>query len=531
MAFTSFAFLVFVTVVVGAYFTVPIKGRWLVLLAASYAFYLISSPKTFVFVLFTTIITFYGGKYIGEQNDNQKAYLAEHKNEMSRDDKKALKAEVQSRKRKMVALILIANFGVLGVLKYFKTYIEMAAAALGGFHLELGLLIPLGISFYSFQTAAYILDLYRGKISHDTNIAKFALFVSFFPQIMQGPIARHDHLANQLYEGHSFSYENFTFGMQLILWGFFKKLIIADRVAILVNEVFDNYTDYSGGVVFVALLFYTIQIYTDFSGGIDIARGVAQMMGIEMSHNFMRPYFSDSLSDFWRRWHMSLSFWTRDYIFYSIALSKFFGKLGKDLRKILGDRVGKLVPVIIAQYATFITIGLWHGAQFNYVAYGLYNGTVIVLALLLEPYFKKTIETLHINETAKWWKLFQIIRTFFIVVIGRMFAKASSFGAAIYMYGAMLRPDKGGSFSETVMSLGLTNIDFWVILGGCIVCFVISLIQERAGDKDNMTIRRKMAEMPLPIRWAILLAGFACVLVFGVYGPGYDAAAFIYRGF
>jgi D-alanyl-lipoteichoic acid acyltransferase DltB (MBOAT superfamily) len=173
-------------------------------------------------VLFTTIITFYGGKYIGEQNDNQKAYLAEHKNEMSRDDKKALKAEVQSRKRKMVALILIANFGVLGVLKYFKTYIEMAAAALGGFHLELGLLIPLGISFYSFQTAAYILDLYRGKISHDTNIAKFALFVSFFPQIMQGPIARHDHLANQLYEGHSFSYENFTFGMQLILWGFFK---------------------------------------------------------------------------------------------------------------------------------------------------------------------------------------------------------------------------------------------------------------------------------------------------------------------
>ena len=255
------------------------------------------------------------------------------------------------------------------------------------------------------------------------------------------------------------------------------------------------------------------------------------MMGIQLSHNFMRPYFSDSLSEFWRRWHMSLSFWTRDYIFYSIALSKFFGKLGKNMRSVLGDRVGKLVPVIIAQYATFITIGLWHGAEFKYVAYGLYNGTVIVLALLLEPYFKKAIEKLHINEKAKSWKVFQMVRTFFIVVFGRMFAKATSFGAALYMYGAILRSDMGGGSSETIMTLGLTNIDFAIILFGCIVCFVVSVIQERAGDNDCTTVRKKLAETALPIRWAILLLAFACVLVLGVYGPGYDAAAFIYRGF
>lgn len=531
MAFTSFNFLIFVAAVVAAYYITPVKGRWLTLLAASYAFYLISSPKTFIFVIFTTIITFFGGRYIGMQNDSQKTYLAEHKDELSRDEKKALKAQVQKKKRKAVALVLILNFGVLAVLKYFKAYIELAFAALGGIQLELGILIPLGISFYTFQTAAYILDLYRGKISHDTNIAKFALFVSFFPQIIQGPIARHDQLAAQLYEGHRFEYKNFTFGMQLILWGFFKKLIIADRVAVLVNQVFDNYTDYAGGVVFVALLFYTIQIYADFSGGIDIARGVAQMMGIEMGHNFMRPYFSDSLGEFWRRWHMSLSFWCRDYIFYSIALSKFFGKLGKNLRSVLGDRVGKLVPVIIAQMATFLTIGVWHGAEFKYIAYGLYNGGIIVLGLLLEPYFKKTIEKLHINVESRLWKLFQIVRTFFIVVFGRMFPKAVSFSAAIYMYGAMLRPDVGGDFGETIMSLGLTNIDFYIILFGCIVWFVISIIQERSGDNDNTKIRTAMAEMALPLRWLILLAGFACVLVLGVYGPGYDAAAFIYRGF
>lgn len=531
MAFTSFNFLVFVAAVVAAYYLTPLKARWLTLLVASYAFYLISSPKTFIFVILSTVITFYGGKAIGKLNDEHKAYIAANKESLTRDDKKALKAVNQKKKRKIVALILIINFGILAVLKYFKTYIELAAAALGGFELELGILIPLGISFYTFQTAAYILDIYRSKISPDTNIAKFALFLSFFPQIIQGPIARHDQLAAQLYEGHRFSYENLTFGMQLILWGFFKKLILADRVAILVNEVFDNYTEYAGGVVFVALLFYTIQIYADFSGGIDIARGVAQMMGIKMGHNFMRPYFSDSLSEFWRRWHMSLSFWCRDYIFYSISLSKFFGKLGKDLRKVLGDRVGKLFPVIVAQMATFLTIGLWHGAEFKYIAYGLYNGGIIIISLLLEPYFKKAIEKLHINVNSKGWKLFQILRTFFIVVFGRMFPKALSFGAAIYMYGAILRPDMGGGFGETILSLGLTEIDFIIILMGCVIWFIISLIQERAGDLEGTKIRETLAEMALVARWAILLVGLAAVMIFGVYGPGFDASAFIYRGF
>ena len=199
-------------------------------------------------------------------------------------------------------------------LKYFRYYIEILAQAYGGVQLDLGVLIPLGISFYTFQSAAYIIDLYRSKIEADSSLPRFALFLSFFPQIVQGPIARYDQLAGQLYEGHSFSYTNFTHGMQLILWGFFKKLVIADRVAVLVSQVFDNYGDYHGAIVFVALLGYSVQIYADFSGGIDIARGVAGMMGIEMSHNFMRPYFSDSISEFWRRWHMSLSFWCRDYI-------------------------------------------------------------------------------------------------------------------------------------------------------------------------------------------------------------------------
>ena len=391
---------------------------------------------------------------------------------------------------------------------------------------DLGVLIPLGISFYTFQTAAYIIDLYRSKIEADQNILKFALFVSFFPQMVQGPISRYDQLAGQLYEGHALTYKNLTYGAQLMLWGFFKKLVIADRAAILVNQVFDNYGDYQGGVVFVALLFYTIQIYGDFSGGIDIARGAARMLGIDMTHNFMRPYFSDSISEFWRRWHMSLSFWCRDYIFFTISLSKTFGKLGKSLRKVLGDRIGKLFPVLVAQMATFLTIGLWHGAEFKYIAYGLYNGGIIILGLLLEPYLKKLISLLHINVEGVGWKVFRVLRTFFLIVMGRMFPKALSFGAAIYMFGAMFRGGGAVPFSEEILTLGLDAADFLILLGGCIVWFIISWNQEKGTG-----IRDAIAERPLALRWLLFLAAFAAVLILGVYGPGYDASAFIYRGF
>ena len=300
-------------------------------------------------------------------------------------------------------------------------------------------------------------------------------------------------------------------------------------------SIHDNYTDYTGGAVFAALFFYTIQIYADFSGGIDIARGVAQCMGIDMIDNFRRPYFANSLSDFWNRWHISLSFWCRDYIFYPVALSKFFGKAGKSLRKVFGDRVGKLFPAIIAQYCTFLTIGLWHGAEFKYIAYGLYNGTVIVLALLLDPYFKKAIEKMHINVNARWWKAFQIIRTFFIVVFGRIFPRAASFGVAIHMFLTIFKPNVGTPFGETIMSLGLGGIDFAIVFVCCAVWFIVSLIEERnskfSDGTNSSALRAILDEKPVIVRWGLFLLLLAAVLALGIYGPGYDASAFIYRGF
>ncbi len=522
MSFTSFAFFAFLAAVLCCYYAVPLRFRWIVLLAASTAFYLLSSPKTFLFLLFTAVVTFYGGRYIGTQNQAHKQYLKAH-SELTRDEKKQLKADVQKKKRRMVALILLLNFGILAAVKYFRAL--FAAFGIEGVF-NLGGLIPLGISFYTFQTAAYIIDLYRGKIEADRSLPRFLLFISFFPQIIQGPIARYDQLAAQLYEGHRFSYTHFAHGAQLILWGCFKKLVIADRAAVLVNQVFDHYQDYQGTVILLALLFYSIQIYGDFSGGIDIARGAAQMAGIDMADNFRRPYFSDSISEFWRRWHMSLSFWCRDYIFYSISLSKTFGKAGKSLRRVLGDRVGKLFPVIVAQMATFLTIGIWHGAEFKYIAYGLYNGGIIILGLLLEPYLKKTVSVLHIDETGIGWRVFRILRTFCLIVLGRVFPISVSFSAAIYELGSVFAGSGTVPLSEQFLSLGLSAADYAVILAGCVLWFVISYRQER-----GIQIRQSLDQKPLPLRWGAYLGLSALILVLGMYGPGYDAASFIYRGF
>ena len=532
MAFTSVYFLIFALITLILYYCIPLQWRWVVLLTASYVFYLLSSPKTFLFILLTTVVTFFGGRKIGEYNTSHNEYMAAHKAELSRDERKEIKARNQKRKRKIVALVLVIDFGILAALKYFRFYLS----ALGLEIFDAGLiLIPMGISFYTFQSAAYIIDLYRNKMDADTNIAKFALFTSFFPQIVQGPIARHSHLAHQLYEGHRFEMENLSFGAQLMLWGFFKKLIIADRIAIPCAQIFENHSDYSGSIVFAAFLFYTIQIYADFSGGIDIARGIARCMGIDLTLNFMRPYFSDSLSEFWRRWHMSLSFWCRDYIFYPIAMSKFFGRLGTDLRKKLGNHVGQLFPIIVAQFATFITIGIWHGAQFKYVAYGLYNGTIIVLGLLLEPLFDSWAKKLHINRKSTGWKVFGMVRTFLIITFGRSLPKAASFSVAVSMVASVFVPNQGAPFTETMMSFGLTGIDYLILAGGCAVWLIISIYEEwsmkKNGGDGTQSFREMLAGKPLALRWAVLLLCLAAVLIMGVYGPGYDANAFIYRGF
>ena len=241
------------------------------------------------------------------------------------------------------------------------------------------LVLPLGISFYTFQTMGYVIDVYRGKFRAAKNPAKFALFASFFPQIVQGPIAFYSDLAYQLYAPHDFNYNRFKSGGILALWGLFKKLVIADRAVAMVKLVAGNYSDFKGTYILMAVCMYAIQLYADFSGGIDICRGFAEMLGITMAQNFRQPYFSRSLTEYWHRWHITLGEWLRTYLFYPISISKPFLKMGKQLKKHGLKHLGKVLPTSIASLITFIVIGVWHGAAWKYVAFGLFNGMAILI--------------------------------------------------------------------------------------------------------------------------------------------------------
>ena len=527
MAFTSFKFLEFLVLTVLVYFIIPQKYRWLVLLVSSYAFYLLSSPKTFIFVLITTVTTFYGAKAIGAKDARMKAHIAANKEKLDRAAKKEIKAATQKEKKKILLLIVLLNFGILAFLKYFRVYINDIAVMMGIENVfNAGMLIPLGISFYTFQSVGYVIDVYRSIDKPDDNLLKYALFVSFFPQIIQGPISKHNQLASQLYEGHPFDYTRVKFGAQLILWGFFKKLVIADRIGIIVNELFDNYTEYRGFFMIIAAVGYTIQIYGDFSGGIDIARGVAEIFGITLTNNFERPYFSRSVREFWQRWHITLGTWCRDYIFYPISLSPTFGQISKKSRKLLGEKTGKLLPVIIAQLATFTTIGIWHGANFKFIAYGLYQAIFIVGSLVFESQLNGMKRILRVNEDTYSWKFFQMVRTFAFVSFGRFFSRAATFGAATAMMKRCFVFNPRVFFDGSLFQLGLTERDY-VLLGFCLLFWiVISILQE-----NGIHIRETLSKQNLAFRWFIYILGFMAVLIFGIYGPGYDASTFIYRGF
>ncbi|MBR6185568.1 MAG: MBOAT family protein [Clostridia bacterium] len=386
----------------------------------------------------------------------------------------------------------------------------------------------MGISFYTLQAIAYLVDIYHGKVQADRNPAKFLLFMSFFPQIIQGPIPRHGHLADQLYEGHAFDYRRLCFGAQLMLWGFIKKLVIAERLAIPVNYLFENYRNYSGPIVFFAVALYGLQVYADFSGGMDIARGVAQMLGIELALNFKQPYYSTSIEDFWRRWHITMGSWMKDYVFYPLSLSKAFTNLSRKSRKILGQFVGKRLPAFLAMFIAYFCVGFWHGANWKCIAYGVWNGCFIMSGILLEGVYQKSREICGINESAVTWRLFRMLRTFVIVSFGRFFSRAADLPTALDMFGRTFKHWRDITFitNGTLLKLGLNNAN-WIVLS----LFVIVLLYVDSRHEKGISFREVFARQPLLFRWAIYIAAILLVLIFGIYGPEYNVANFVYEQF
>ena len=409
MLFNSIEFLIFFPIVVIIYFTAPHKYRWILLLAASYYFYMCWKAEYVILIIVSTMIDYYAGIMME-------------------------KAETIIKKRKYFALSLLSNLGLLFTFKYFNFFNNTILSVLNSFNIfydspTFNLLLPIGISFYTFQKLSYSIDVYRGNKKAEHHFGYFALYVSFFPQLLAGPIGRSTSLLPQFFEKHEFDSQRVSDGLKLMLWGFFKKLVIADRLAILVNQVYNNPGNYEGAPLLLATYFFAFQIYCDFSGYSDIAIGAAQVMGFKLMNNFNRPYHATSIKEFWQRWHISLSTWFRDYLFLPLAYSstrKFPRK------KYFGIRSDNII-YSIAITVTFLLCGLWHGANWTFVIWGAIYCFYLVFAIWTKNIVNKIYEFLRLNKGSKAREFIDILLTFHLVLFAWIFFRADSLNDAIFI--------------------------------------------------------------------------------------------------
>ena len=541
MSFTSISFLLFLLCVVAVYYLVPKKYQWVVLLTASYGFYLSGGIGHVFYILGTTFLSYGAARLMQKHRDAFQAEVDAKGAALTKEEKREMKKLVTGRIHTIQVITVVVNLCVLACVKYLNFFLENLNGLFALFAWDasvplLNLLVPLGVSYYTFNSVGYLIDVGRGKIEAEKHLGKFALFVSFFPSIVQGPLFRYGDVGIQLQQPHKLEYNNLKFGAQLVLWGFFKKLVIADRVAVIVGTIFGpDFTSYYGHYIFFGVLAYSLQIYCDFSGGTDITRGVAQMLGINLPENFARPLFATSMADFWRRWHMSLGAWMREFVFYPIMLSKPVTAVSKYCRKRFGSYAGKIVPSVAAPLVVFFLMNIWHGLSTQRIINGLYNAVIISSSVALAPVYKKLGEKLHVNTEAFSFKLFQMLRTFALLCISRILTQAPSLEAAGRMIVGLIKDRvfltiNGIDFflgnGGEIFTFGVNQREMLLLFLCVLVLLVVDILQEM-----GIKIRQTLEKQNLLFRWGIMLLLLVVVLVFGVYGPDYNAGAFIYGGF
>lgn len=529
MIFASTTFIIFLALLLTLYYLVPKSWQWPLLLAASLVFYAFSGITNLIYISATIVTTYLTGRRLGLLRSRHEAYLAEHKADMSKESRKELKRLVQSHSRRWLIACMLANFGILAVVKYagFVTgNINSAIKMFGGQGFSpVSFLLPMGISFYTFQSMGYIIDVYRGKTVPENNIGKFALFVSFFPQLVQGPISRFEHLNKTLCGRHDFSWAVFSRGAQRVAWGFFKKLVIADRLFISVRAITGNTDEYQGIYVLCGMLFYAVTLYCDFTGGIDITIGIAEMLGIRVEENFNHPFWSKNITEYWRRWHISMGTWFRDYLFYPISVSKGMLKLNTKARKRLGDKLGRRLPVYISTLAVWFTTGFWHGASWNFIVWGLANGVVILISEELSPLYDRFNNRFAFTKN-RMYTCFRMARTFCLMCVIRTFDTYPTVGETFRMMGTVFTNFGLKSFlARGILPLGLSAADYTVAALGLCATFAVSYTQTKGSARDQLASRNPV------LRGAVYAAVLLAIIVLGVYGVGYDASSFIYNQF
>lgn len=491
MIYVSWEFYFFVTLLLILYYLLPLKFRWWILLIGSLGFfYWIDAEGTGVFLI-TILFSYLMGLLL-----HSLCNCTEHSSSAAKRDFKCKLCLL------IAILIIIAPLLVIKNINFIlREWMHKPEYD--------NLIVPLGISFYTLQMISYLVDIYQSKIVPQKNLLKYALFISFFPQIVQGPIPRYEQLGAQLCEGHKFDERTFTKGFQLIIWGFFLKLMIADRAAIIVNTVFDNFPVYQGFYIIVAGILYSIQLYTDFLACVVLAKGTAALFGIELAENFNRPYHSRSIKEFWRRWHISLCSWLRDYVYIPLG----------------GSRKGKLVKYLNLML-TFSVSGLWHGTGYTYLFWGALNAVYQIAGEITAPIKNRIYNAAKISKDSFLCKALQTMGTFFWIMLAWVIFRAKNLETGITMITSVFTVyNPWILFNDSLFYLGVTWKEFILLL---ISIFVLCVVERK---QEAICIRDWILEQHLLVRWSLYIAAICAICVFGAYGFGYEPQDFIYGEF
>ena len=527
MTYIQINFLVFLIATIVLFYLFPVKHRWIALLIMSIAFYGFSGVRGYVWIFVTSMSVWLGARKMGQIYE---AAGLEQEKASDRKQKKAIKNAAKARCRKVMTALLVLNIGILCVFKFTRFFVSPINSLLvhlggaGGFTAA-ALIMPLGISYYTFSAIGYVLDVYWQRVAYEKNYARFLLFEIYFLHILQGPIERYGRLGERLKGTFRFDYDRACKGIQLMVWGFFKKLVIADRLDLYISSVYKgNAAETSGAIVWIAILFDVVFIYADFSGCMDIARGASEIMGIEMDLNFDHPFSSKSIVEFWRRWHMSLGGWFRDYVYYSISTSKRVKNISRFCsKKQLSKGLTRGLVTILPVFITWVLTGLWHGTGKTYLAWGVYYACWIFMAVVLGDAAHEAAVKAGINTEAWSWKAFQTVRTMLIFAGGRLLTRPGTLHKSWdFFRRALLHLQPWALFDDTLFQYGLDWKNFGVALAAIAVFGAVSMMQMRRPVRDTL------GRQNLVFRWGVCLLAVLVILVFGIYGPGYSASSFVY---
>ncbi len=524
MEITSLLFLTFVGVTFLIYYIIPKKYQWVVLLASSVLFFVASSALLTFYMLFTTVVIYLGARWIQKYKD----LFSKKKKELPKPERKVLKEQLKKKQKKILIICVVVVIAVLVLTKYCNFIGDIVNGIASIFTLkdllpEFNILLPLGISYYTLMSVSYITDVYRGTIKAEVNPLRVLLFVCYFPHIVEGPFDRYGDLDKQFRTPHKFDYDQIRHGVILVMYGFFKKLVIADRIGLVVPNIFDNVDSYSGTAVVLGMFLYTFQLYADFSGCIDIISGVSEMFGIKVAENFKQPFFSKSIDEFWRRWHISLGAWLKEYVFYPVSLSGHFKKVNTFTKKhIKSQHIVGFITIAYTLFFVWFCNGLWHGASWLYIVYGLYYYVLMMLGKFTEPYTDKLAKKLHINKESKGYSVFQVARTVVIVNVGMLLFRSST----LVEFGSLIVKIFSSINLGEVMSIWTTRSNLMMVALGFIIVLLVGIIKEKGID-----IRMWLVNHFFLFRWVVYLFLIVVTVVTGIYGVEYGEAAAIYAQF